>query len=165
MLNTWKALANSPEILTSYLPFLRAVAGAGQLDQRTKELAAVQVALENHCLYTASHRCASAQRQGISSAELEALASGDLSPFAPHERLAVGIAQSMSRSPTLLKFDEAPQLVNQDVLRSAQETFSPAALLELILGIAVWNGLARFHRAMGLELDMPAPPAAVLAVL
>ena len=72
VLNTWKALANAPDVLTAYLPSLRSVGGPGALDQRVKELVAIQVAIDNHCLHTASHRCASALKNGPSEAELNA---------------------------------------------------------------------------------------------
>jgi AhpD family alkylhydroperoxidase len=165
VLNTWMVLANTPEILTAYLPFLRAVGGPGELDQRIKELVAVQVAIDNHCLYTASHRCASARKQGVSEAELEALAAGDLARFSEPERLALELARELTTRPPQLRYDAAPQLASQELLIMVQGTFPPAQLVELVLGIAVWNALARFHRTMGLELDMPEPPAAVRAAL
>jgi AhpD family alkylhydroperoxidase len=165
LLNTWMVLANTPEILTAYLPFLRAVAGPGELDQRIKELTAVQVAIDTHCVYTASHRCASALKQGVTDAELEALAAGDLTRFTEPERLALELAHELTARPTEVRYDDAPQIVSPELLTTVERTFPPAALVELVLGIAVWNALARFHRTMGLELDMPEPPAAVRAAL
>jgi AhpD family alkylhydroperoxidase len=165
LLNTWMVLANTPDILTAYLPFLRAVAGPGELDQRIKELTAVQVAIDNHCLYTASHRCASARKQGVSDADLEALAAGDLTRFSEAERLGLELARELTARPAEVSYDAAPQIVSPELLAGVQEAFPPAALVELVLGIAVWNALARFHRAMGLELDMPEPPAGVRAAL
>lgn len=161
VLNTWKALANTPGILTTYLPFLRSVAGPGALDQRIKELVAVQVAIDNHCLYTASHRCASALKQGVSETELTALARGDLSGFTEDARLAVAIARDLTLQTPQLKYDQEPQILSADLIDRAQHAFSPEALVELILGISVWNALARFHRTLGLPLDMAPPPAAV----
>jgi hypothetical protein len=37
--------------------------------------------------------------------------------------------------------------------------------MELVLSISLWNALCRFHRTMGLELDMPEPPEGVRAAL
>lgn len=165
LLNTWMALANCPEILTTYLPFLRAVAGPGALDQRIKELTAVQVAIDNHCLYTASHRCTSAKAQGVSEAELAALARGELERFSGPERLALQLARDMTQRPAQVRYDEAPQLADPELLERAREEFSPDALVELVLGISVWNALSRFHRTMGFDLDLPEPPGAVRAAL
>jgi AhpD family alkylhydroperoxidase len=165
LLNTWMVLANTPDILTAYLPFLRSVAGPGELNQRIKELVAVQVAIDTHCLYTASHRCSSALRQGVAEAELDALAAGDLTGFTQPEALALQLAHELTYRPTELRYDDAPQLASPELLSEVQKTFPPEALVELVMSIAVWNALARFHRTMGLELDMPEPPASVRAAL
>jgi AhpD family alkylhydroperoxidase len=161
VLNTWMAIANRPPILTAYLPFLRSIAGPGALDQRIKELTAVKVAIDNHCLYTASHRCSSAAKQGISEAEMAALARGDLSPFSPGEQVALRFAHELTVEPAMTRYDAAPQVVSPALLADLQDAFAPDALTELVMNVAVWNALARFHRAMDLELDMPEPPAAV----
>ena len=161
VLNTWMAIANRPPILATYLPFLRSVAGPGALDQRVKELTAVKVALDNHCLYTASHRCDSAGKQGVSEQELAALARDDLSSFSEAEQLALRFAHELTVAPAATRYDAAPQVVAPDLLAELQATFAPDALTELVMNIAVWNALARFHRAMDFELDMPEPPAAV----
>jgi AhpD family alkylhydroperoxidase len=165
VLNNWKVLANSPQLLTAYLPFLQSVAGADALDQRIKELTAIQVAIDNRCLYTASHRCASAIKQGISTDDLEALAVGDLSPFSEPERLALRLARELTVRPTNATLVEAPQIASGDRLAAAQKTFPADALVELVFSVSVWNALSRFHRTMGLELDMPKPPAGVLAAI
>ena len=165
VLNTWMALANTPEILVAYLPLMRAIAGPGELDQRIKELAAVQVAIDNHCLYTASHRCASARKQGIPDDDLDALAAGELNRFSKPERLAISLAHQLSERPAVVRYDAAPQLATPELLAEIQATFPPGALVELVFGISVWNALSRFHRTMGLELDMPAPPPGVRAAL
>ena len=165
VLNTWMALANRPEILATYLPFLRSIAGPGALDQRVKELTAVLVALDNHCLYTASHRCASAAKQGVGDDDLDALSRRDFSPFSPTERVALRFAHELSVLPATTGYDAAPQVVDADLLSELTQAFAPDALTELTMNIAVWNALARFHRAMGFELDMPEPPDAVRAAL
>ena len=165
VLNNWMVLANTPDILTAYLPFVRSVAGPGELNQRIKELVAVQVAIDTHCLYTASHRCNSALKQGVSEADLAALAAGDLTGFTEPEALALQLARELTQRPTQLRYDDAPQLASKELLSEVQKTFPPEALVELVMSIAVWNALARFHRAMGLELDMPEPPPSVRAAL
>lgn len=165
LLNTWRALANCPDVFVAYLPFLRSVAGPGELDQRIKELTAVQTTIQLHCRYSASHRCTSAAAQGITEAELGALARGELDGFSDDERLALEIARQLTLAPAELSFEEQPSAVDPELLARARETFSPPALVELMLGVSLWNALSRFHRAMGFELDMPEPPAAVEAAL
>jgi len=165
MLNNWAALLNSPGLLATYLPFLRQVNGPGELDVRIKELAAVRVAVLNHCLYTTSHRCASAMSKGIEEAEVIAAAQGELAGFAPKERVAVELVTDMSTGPTSLEREASLTAVRGSVLDAAKGVFTDRELIELMVSISMWNALSSLHRALDLPLDMPKPPAEVLALL
>jgi AhpD family alkylhydroperoxidase len=165
LLNTWRAIANRPGLFSVYLPFLRGVAGPGALDQRVKELTAIYVTILNHCRYSASHRCASGRAQGLTDDDLDALAAGDLGHFTEAERVALELAREMTLAPPQTSFADQPTAVSSQTLTRIAELFEPAALVELTMSISVWNALSRFHRVMGLELDMPAPPGAIDAVL
>ncbi|MGW5257691.1 carboxymuconolactone decarboxylase family protein [Streptomyces sp. NPDC004012] len=158
LLHTWQAIANSPGMFATYLPFVRVVSGPGALDQRIKELVAVQVGLLNHCRYTTSHRCSSALKNGISQDELSAVAKGEISGFPERIRVALILAQKMTCEIANTSVAEEPTGVSDGTLLRAQEIFEPAQLVELLMSISVWNGLSRFHRVMGFELDMSAPP-------
>lgn len=160
-LHTWRALLHRPEIFGPYLPYLRAVAGPGEVPQRTKQLSALAVAILNHCRYTTSHRYRAAQAAGVTDAEAEALAADRLDRFAPQERLAVEYARQLTRNPPLVRAAENPQAVDPQLLAELRATFSEPQLVELTANIALWNALARFHRVMDFPLDMPAPPPAV----
>jgi AhpD family alkylhydroperoxidase len=165
LLHTWQAIANSPGMFSAYLPFVRAVSGPGALDQRIKELVAVQIGLLNHCRYTTSHRCSSALKNGISQEELSALARGELSGFPEPVRVALILAQKMTCDIASTSVADEPAGVSDGTLARAKEIFAPAQLVELLMSIGVWNGLSRFHRVMGFELDMPAPPPDVDAAV
>jgi AhpD family alkylhydroperoxidase len=152
-LNTWRALLHRPEIFNAYLPYLRAVVGPGTVAARTKDLAAITVAIANGCRYSASHRVASALAQGVRPDELEALAADRLDAFTPEERLAIRYARELTVAPPVTRHAE---------LRDA---FTEPQIVELTASIALWNALTRFHRVMDLPLDMPAPPPAIEAAL
>jgi alkylhydroperoxidase family enzyme len=51
------------------------------------------------------------------------------------------------------------------MLERLRSSFSDPEIVELVATIAIWNALARFHRVMGFELDMEAPPEEVAAEL
>lgn len=165
VLNTWRALLHRPAIFTAYLPYLRAVAGPGVVEQRIKELSAVAVAIANHCRYSTSHRVRAARAAGVSDEEINALARGDLSGFSPAERLAIRYARELSLRPPQVAHGDNPQAVAPELLDELRATFPDDALVELTANIALWNALARFHRVMNFPLDMPAPPPAVEAAL
>jgi AhpD family alkylhydroperoxidase len=165
LLHTWRGIINRPGLFAAYLPFLRTVAGPGALDQRTKELSAVRVGVLNHCRYTTSHRCASAQAEGVSAADLESVARGDFAAFTESERVALELTDAMTLAPAQTPYGVEPSAVEPALRERAAALFPPGALVELTMSISVWNALARFHRVMGFELDMDPPPPGVDAVL
>lgn len=164
-LNTWRALLHRPEIFTTYLPYLRAVVGPGTVPGRTKDLAAIAVAIANGCRYSASHRVTAALKGGISADEIDALAADRLDEFAPHERLAIRYARELTLAPPVTRHADNPQAVDPHLLDALGAAFDEPQTVELTATIALWNALTRFHRVMGLPLDMPPPPSAIDAVL
>lgn len=161
LLETWRALFHRPEIFAAYLPFLRAVAGPGTVDGKVKDLSALIVGARNNCRYTVSHRTASARRNGATDGEIVAAAGGDWSGFDPLTRTVFEYTVALTEDPTTVPFPERAQLVDPELLARLQAGLSEAQLVELTLSISVWNALARFHRVMGFELDMPEPPEAI----
>jgi AhpD family alkylhydroperoxidase len=164
-LNTWRALLHRPEIFNAYLPYLRAVVGPGTVAARTKDLAAITVAIANGCRYSASHRVASALAQGVRPDELEALAADRLDAFTPEERLAIRNARELTVAPPVTRHDDNPQAVDPELRAELRDAFTEPQIVELTASIALWNALTRFHRVMDLPLDMPAPPPAIEAAL
>ncbi|MGH2382097.1 MAG: carboxymuconolactone decarboxylase family protein [Candidatus Limnocylindria bacterium] len=164
-LNTWQALLHRPEIFTTYLPYLRAVVGPGKVPGRTKDLAAIAVAIANGCRYSASHRVAAGLKSGISPDEIDALAADRLDDFGPDERLAIRYGRELTLAPPAIRYADNPQAVDAGLLAALTEAFDEPQIVELTATIALWNALTRFHRVMGLPLDMPPPPSAIDAVL
>jgi AhpD family alkylhydroperoxidase len=165
LLHTWQALAQRPEIFTAYLPYLRSIIGSGALEQRTKELVEVRTVVLNHCLYSTSHRVRSARAAAVPDEDIVAAARGELDGFDARERLALELAEALTVSPASVGYAEAPQLVPGEMLASLRAEFTEPQIVELVAVIGLWNALARFHRVMGFELDMDAPPDEVVAEL
>ena len=165
LLYTWQALAQRPEIFTAYLPYLRSIIGPGELDQRIKELVEVRTVVLCRCLYSTSHRVRSARAAGVSEEDIVAVARGELDGFDARERLALELAEALTVSPASVAYADAPQLVPEEMLVRLRSELSEPAIVELVATIGLWNALARFHRVMGFELDMDAPPDAVIAEL
>jgi len=165
LLHTWQALAQRPEIFTAYLPYLRSIIGPGELEQRLKELVEVRTVVLNRCLYSTSHRVRSARAAGVPDEDIVAVARGELDRFGARERMALELAQELTVSPAAVAYADAPQLVAGDLLVRLRSEFTEPQIVELVATIGLWNALARFHRVMGFELDMEAPPDAVIAEL
>jgi alkylhydroperoxidase family enzyme len=165
LLHTWQALAQRPEIFTAYLPYLRSIIGPGELDQRIKELVEVRTVVLCRCLYSTSHRVRSAQAAGVPDEDIVAVARGELDRFDARERLALELAYELTVRPASVPYADAPQLASPELLARVRAEFSEPQIVELVAVIGLWNALARFHRVMGFELDMDAPPDAVIAEL
>jgi AhpD family alkylhydroperoxidase len=165
VLHTWQALAQRPEIFVAYLPYLRSIIGPGELDQRIKELVEVRTVVLNRCLYSTSHRVRSARAAGVSEEDVVAVARGDLAGFDERERVALELCEELTLRPAAVAYADAPQLVDSSWLGRLRSLFSDPEIVELVATIGLWNALARFHRVMGFELDMDAPPDAVAAEL
>ena len=165
LLHTWQALAQRPQIFTAYLPYLRSIIGPGELEQRIKELVEVRTVVLCRCLYSTSHRVRSARAAGVSEKDIVEVARGDLSGFDSRERLALELAEALTVSPASVAYADAPQLVSGEMLARLRAGFTEPQIVELVAVIGLWNALARFHRVMGFELDMDAPPDAVIAEL
>ena len=93
------------------------------------------------------------------------MARGELDGFDARERLALELAEALTVAPASVRYADAPQLVPDEMLVRLREEFSEPAIVELVATIGLWNALARFHRVMGFELDMDAPPDEVVAEL
>jgi AhpD family alkylhydroperoxidase len=164
-LHTWSAILNCPGMFSVYFPFIRTVAGPGSIDQRIKDLTAVRVSVLNHCRYTVSHRCVAAKKSGITEQELVDVARGEFSSFSDLERLSLELAEAVT-----LEIPATRRTINEvgvdgAVLARAREAFDSRQLTELLMSIGLWNGLARFHRVMGFDYDLPAPPVEILNAL
>ena len=158
VLNTWAAIMNKPDLFAAYLPFLRQVAGPGELDAITKDLSALLVASLNNCRYSVSHRATSAKKNGASEAQLREVVAGNWSGFDARLRTALELTRELTLLPPQEAYSQMPYGVHPELRERAKAAFSEVELLELTFSISVWNALSRFHRVMGFELDMPAPP-------
>lgn len=165
VLNTWRALLHRPPIFNAYLPYLRAVLGPGEVAGRTKDLAALAVAIANHCRYSASHRAQAGRASGLTDEDFDALGRGDLGHFSEPEQVAVAYATQLTLQPQQRRRAELPQGVDEEILDRLRDCYNEPQIVELTATIALWNALTRFHRVMDLPLDMQPPPPAIDAAL
>lgn len=161
VLNTWAAIMNKPELFAAYLPFLRQVAGPGELDLTTKDLSALLVASLNGCRYSLSHRATSATKNGVDDETMRRVVSGEWGEFDERLRTALELTRELTLLPPEHSYGELPYGVQPEVRDRAQQVFTEVELLELTFSISVWNALTRFHRVMGFDLDMPVAPEGV----
>lgn len=162
VLETWKAIAHNPDVLTVYLPYVRAVFGSGPLAARTRDLVAVRVCALNGCRYSLSHRVASARRNGVTDDELSALAAPTRAEFSDLDWAVLSFAEELTLSPPLVPCAQEAQAVRAETLAAVKAHLTDAEIVDLATTVGLWNALTRFHRVLDLDLDMPPPPGALL---
>lgn len=161
VLNTWKAIMNRPDMFAAYLPFLRQVAGPGVLDPQLKDIVALYVSYLNHCRYSVSHRSNSARAKGVSDELMQTLVAEDWSSFDEKLQASLALARELTILPAQTEYSDLPQAALPETLEAVRRLFADDEILELTMTIAMWNALARFHRVMDFDLDMPAGPEGV----
>jgi AhpD family alkylhydroperoxidase len=161
ILQAWRAVAHVEGAFPAYLPYLRAAVGPGRVDARLKDLTAIRVGMLNGCRYSVSHRVASARKAGVAEEEILGVADPGRAGFDERTAAALAFAEELTLAPPNVSIEEAPQAVGAATLARMEAAFDHGERAELALSVSLWNALSRFHRVLGLELDMPAPPAAL----
>jgi len=161
LLHTWQAILDRPGLFAAYLPFLRAVAGPGSLPAGLKELSALLVAHLNNCRYTVSHRGNASLSAGRTPEQMRQVVSGDWAAFDEATRAALQATREVTLLPPQVAYDAEPGVLEPETLAALRSHFDDEQIVELVMSISIWNGLARFHRTMQFTLDMPPAPEGV----
>ena len=161
LLETWRAIMHRPGLFTAYLPFLRQVAGPGSLPQGVKEASALLVGHLNQCRYTVSHRSTAALAAGLVDEELVRVVNGDWDNFDEPLQIALEATREVTLDPPGRPYSAGPAVLSDDTRARLRDQFSDEQIVELVMSISIWNGLARFHRTMEFNLDMPPAPGGV----
>jgi AhpD family alkylhydroperoxidase len=161
ILEAWRAVALVEGVFPVYGPYFRAVTGPGRVPLRIKDLVAIRIGLLNGCRYSVSHRVASARRNGVGEQAILGTADPDGAGYEEPLAAAMAFAEELTVGLPASSVASVPQGVSEQTLARVAASFDDAQRAELALTCSLWNALTRFHRVMGLELDMPAPPAVI----
>jgi AhpD family alkylhydroperoxidase len=138
-----RVYAHLPGVLRSYAKLEQATAATHRLDRRHQALAELKAATVTQCGYCIDLGSEVARRWGVTDEELLALPDYRTSPlFDEVDRLVLGYAEGMSRTPVAVPADLVTQLA---------EHFTDAQIVELTHLVALENLRARFNLALGIE--------------
>ena len=144
LLNLYRMLLNSPPIAGGWLEIANAVRYRASLDGHSRELAICRVGQLNGATYEWEHHVPIARREGISEAQIEALAQWSSSElFDPRERAVLAYADAMTREVAVL----------DDVFEAVRGQFDRRELVELTITIAFYNMVSRVLVALGVDLE------------
>ena len=144
LLNLYRILLHSPPIAEGWLHMGTAIRYQAGLDGRSRELAICRVGQLNSATYEWEHHVPIARREGISDAQIEALAQWSSSElFDARERAVLAYADAMTREVAVL----------DDVFEAVRAQFDRRELVELTITIAFYNMVSRVLVALGVDLE------------
>jgi 8-oxo-dGTP diphosphatase len=136
----FRVMANRPEALKTFVPFYGAVAGAGSVDRRVKELVYLTVSYANHCAFCAWAHEAGATKAGITAEEMQAVRAEQAGHFTPAELAAIGYARELTRTASAA-----------ETRATLLEHFTSEQVVEITLLAAMANFTNRFNNGLVIE--------------
>ena len=148
VLHLYQMLLHSPPLAEGWLGFLTAVRQRCRLDGATRELVIMQVAHLNGARYEADQHAPIALQEGLSQAQVDALAGPvDGAPFDAlfdaRDRAVLALTDAMTRQVQ----------VPLAVLEAVRGHFGEQELVELVGTVAAYNMVSRFIEALGIHSD------------
>ncbi len=135
----FRALANRPEVLKTFVPFYGAVMGPGSVERRIKELVYLTCTYANHCAFCTAAHTASGKKAGVTEQEMQSLQAGTDEGFSQPELAAIRYARELTRTAAAA------------TTRGALAThFNDEQIVELTLVAATANWTNRFNNGLGI---------------
>lgn len=139
VLHLYQMLLHSPPLAEGWLTFFTAVRQQLDLPGDLRELVIMRVAQLNGAPYEADQHRPIALKEGVSQAQLEALADWESATvFSPVQRAALRLTDAVTRH---IQFDEA-------LMAEARARLGARQTVELVATIAGYNLVSRFLEAM-----------------
>lgn len=139
VLHLYQMLLHSPPLAEGWLTFFTAVRQQLDLPGDLRELVIMRVAQLNGAPYEADQHRPIALKEGVSQAQLEALADWESATvFSAVQRAALRLTDAVTRQ---IQFDEA-------LMAEAQARLGARQTVELVATIAGYNLVSRFLEAM-----------------
>jgi AhpD family alkylhydroperoxidase len=139
VLHLYQMLLHSPPVAEGWLGYLTAIRQKSSLSGALRELVIIRVAQINGAPYEADQHTPIALREGVSQAQLDALAQWADSPlFDETERAVLAYTDAMTRDIQ----------VSDDTFAAVAKAFPEPALVELTATVAAYNMVSRFLEAL-----------------
>jgi uncharacterized peroxidase-related enzyme len=136
----FRAMANAPKALETFVPFYGAVVAPGSVDRRTKELVYLTCSYANRCAFCTAAHTAGGKKAGVTEEEMNSLRGEKDQGFTEAEQAAIGYARELTR------MGAAP------TTRSALAAYySDEQMVEITLVAAMANFTNRFNNGLGIE--------------
>ena len=141
--NVIKAMANAPELLMGFMPFLGAALGPSKVDNATKELAIITTSKLNGCSYCTAHHTHAGKRAGLSDEKIAATPDETSAALDDREKAVVKYSKELAQNVA----------ASQETLDELKNYFDEAQIAELNMVNGVFHVLTRFADTFKVELE------------
>jgi uncharacterized peroxidase-related enzyme len=135
----FRAMANRPEVLKSFVPLYGAVVGPGSVDRRIKVLVYLVSSLANECAFCIASNMPGARKAGITEEQIEALKNEQDESFSEPERAAIRYARELTLT-------AGAEVAREEMFRH----FTHEQVVEITLVIAMSNFTNRFNNGLAI---------------
>lgn len=141
--NVIKAMANAPELLTGFMPFLGATLGPSQVSGDIKELAILTTTKLNGCTYCTAHHTAAGKRAGLTDEKIAAADDPTSDALDDREKAVVQYSKELAQN--VAASDEA--------LAAMRSHFSDPEIAEITMVAGTFHVLTRFADTFKVDLE------------
>jgi alkylhydroperoxidase family enzyme len=135
------ALGHQPELLAAFNRLYATLWSRGVLDHPAKEIARLRNARITNCVFCRNVRFSRAREEGLDEAQVEQITDDYTdSTLDPRSKLIIRYADFFLKDPSGL--DEGTR-------RAMLETFTPAQIVELTAGLALFMGFSKIAVSIG----------------
>lgn len=143
-LNFFKAMVHHPKLLEKWTVFAARLLGKGILEPRVRELIVLRTVHNCGATYEWVHHAAIAQENGLTDAEVRAVAEGPDSPaWSPRERSLLQAVDELHRD----------SVIADATFAALARTFDPAELVEIVLLVGNYHLVSYFVRSFAVPLE------------
>ncbi|MCU1238191.1 MAG: alkylhydroperoxidase like protein AhpD family [Candidatus Solibacter sp.] len=135
----FRAMANRPDVLKSFVPLYGAVMGPGSVERRTKVIAYLAVSFANQCAFCIAANLPGGRKVGLTDEQIQALEHAGENGFDGADLAVIRYARELART------------ANADASREALFAhFTDEQIVELTLVIAMANFTNRFNNGLAI---------------
>ena len=139
----FRAMANRPDVLKSFVPLYGAVMGPGSVDRRTKYLIYLVCSYANECAFCIAANTPSGKKSGLTEEEIQAIQTAQDAPFSEPERAVIRYARELTQN--AIADEERAELL---------EHFTSEQVVEMTLVVSLANFTNRFNNGLGIQPDV-----------
>ncbi|MCH7928238.1 MAG: carboxymuconolactone decarboxylase family protein [Candidatus Dadabacteria bacterium] len=141
--NVIKAMANAPELLAGFMPFLGAALGPSKVSSDLKELAILTTSKLNGCAYCTAHHTAAGKKAGLTDEKIAA--SDDPTSAALDDKEKAIVQYTTELAKNVAASDEA--------LSEMRKHFNDGEIAELTMVAGTFHVLTRFADTFKIDLE------------